>query len=120
MLLMHGLPGLRPRHTWPEYSAYRRLGTTQSSLVLACNDLPSTLQLTRRCCHFAPDLPLISARQLAREGLLAPAAVPVLESLREHNPLLFDFVLKRQLRAGSARFADPVFETRPFFERTPA
>jgi len=62
MLLMHGLPGLRPRHTWPEYSAYRRLGTTQSSLVLACNDLPSTLQLTRRCCHFAPDLPLISAR----------------------------------------------------------
>ncbi len=52
--------------------------------------------------------------------LLAPATVPLLESLREHNPLLFDFVLKRQLRAGSARFADPVFETRPFFERTPA
>ena len=62
MLLMHGLPGLRPRHTWPEYSAYRRLGTTQSSLVLACNDFPSTLQLTRRCCHFVPDLPLITAQ----------------------------------------------------------
>lgn len=65
-------------------------------------------------------LPLISARQLAHEKLLPAAAVPVLESLREHNPLLFDFVLKRHLRAGPARFADPVFETRPFFERTPA
>lgn len=65
-------------------------------------------------------LPLISPRQLVREGLLAPATVPVLETLREHNPLLFDFVLKRHLRAGPARFADRVFETRPFFDRTPA
>ncbi|KAB2970506.1 amidohydrolase family protein [Zoogloea sp.] len=65
-------------------------------------------------------LPLISPRQLVREGLLAPTAAPVLETLREHNPLLFDFVLKRHLRTGPARFADRVFETRPFFERTPA
>lgn len=65
-------------------------------------------------------LPLISPQQLVREGLLAPAAVPVLETLREHNPLLFDFVLKRHLRTGRARFADLVFQTRPFFDRTPA
>ncbi len=65
-------------------------------------------------------LPLVSARQLAREKLLDPAAVPVLETLREHNPLLFDFVLKRHLRAGQRHFAPGVFETRHFFDRKPA
>ena len=65
-------------------------------------------------------LPLVSARQLAREKLLDPAAVPVLETLREHNPLLFDFVLKRHLRSGHRHFAPGVFETRHFFDRKPA
>ena len=65
-------------------------------------------------------LPLVSARQLARERLLDPAAVPVLETLREHNPLLFDFVLKRHLRSGQRHFARGVFETRNFFDRKPA
>ena len=65
-------------------------------------------------------LPLVSAGQLAREKLLDPAAVPVLETLREHNPLLFDFVLKRHLRSGHRRFAPGVFETRHFFDRKPA
>lgn len=65
-------------------------------------------------------LPLVSPRRLAAEKLLDAAAVPVLETLREHNPLLFDFVLKRQLRSGSHRFTAGVFETRPFFDRKPA
>jgi hypothetical protein len=37
--------------------------------------------------------------------------------LREHNPLLFDFVLKRSLRVGGKRLAPGIFETRAFFER---
>ena len=36
--------------------------------------------------------------------------------LRAHNPLLFDFVLKRSLRANGRAFAASVFETRRFFE----
>jgi mannonate dehydratase len=49
-------------------------------------------------------------------GLLEPAAAPVLTEIRAHNPLLFDFVLKRSLRANGAAFAPRVFETRRFFE----
>ncbi len=65
-------------------------------------------------------LPLVSPRRLAAEKLLDTTAVPVLETLREHNPLLFDFVLKRQLRSGKHHFSANVFETRPFFDRKPA
>jgi hypothetical protein len=35
--------------------------------------------------------------------------------IRAHNPLLFDFVLKRLLRAGDRRLAPSVFHTRDFF-----
>ena len=38
---------------------------------------------------------------------------------RLHNPLLFDFVLKRNLRATSKRLAAGIFETRTFFDRRP-
>lgn len=62
-------------------------------------------------------LPLVSPARLAAEKLLLAHAVPVLETIREHNPLLFDFVLKRTLRAGAHRFATGVFETRAFFDR---
>jgi mannonate dehydratase len=37
--------------------------------------------------------------------------------IREHNPLLFDFVLKRHLSSGGKRFPKSVFETRSFFDR---
>jgi uncharacterized protein len=60
-------------------------------------------------------LPLVSPDLIAERGLLPPAAVPVLREIREHNALLFDFVLKRSLEAGGMRFERSVFETRPFF-----
>ena len=59
--------------------------------------------------------PLISPDLLAQRGWLPSDAVPVLREIREHNALLFDFVLKRSLASGSARFPRGVFETRPFF-----
>ncbi|HNI06861.1 MAG TPA: hypothetical protein PLL24_02105, partial [Thiobacillaceae bacterium] len=48
---------------------------------------------------------------------LAAEAKPFLMGLREHNPLLFDFALKRLLRRNGQGFANSVFETRAFFDR---
>jgi len=62
-------------------------------------------------------LPLFSPAALADDGLLERAAVAPLEQLRHHNPLLFDFVLKRHLRLDGAGFAASVFETRRFFDK---
>lgn len=55
-------------------------------------------------------LPLMSPASLARAGLLDATTAPVLEQVRDHNPLLFDFMLKRLLRDGRHRFANSVFE----------
>jgi mannonate dehydratase len=65
-------------------------------------------------------MPLFSASDMADMGLLEPAAVPLLQEIRSHNPLLFDFALKRLLRQGQHRFPASVFETRRFFERKSA
>ena len=60
-------------------------------------------------------LPLISPDLLVTRGMLDPSAVPVLREIREHNALLFDFVLKRSLVSNGTRLASGVFETRSFF-----
>jgi hypothetical protein len=62
-------------------------------------------------------LPLIFLERLVSRGLLAAEAKSFLMGLREHNPLLFDFALKRLLRRNGRGFANSVFETRAFFER---
>ncbi|MBL8425140.1 MAG: amidohydrolase family protein [Candidatus Accumulibacter phosphatis] len=62
-------------------------------------------------------VPLILPGEFAARGLLPPSAVVVLELVRQHNPLLFDFVLKRHLSSRGQRFAPTIFETRAFFER---
>jgi len=61
--------------------------------------------------------PLYSVDRMVELGYIEPAAAPLLQGLREHNPLLFDFVLKRSLRAGGKRLAAGIFETRAFFDR---
>jgi len=60
-------------------------------------------------------MPLYSMSRLTELGYLEPRLAPVLTAIREHNPLLFDFVLKRHLRFGEKSFSKVVFETRPFF-----
>lgn len=65
-------------------------------------------------------LPLISSATLARAGLLPKGAVADLESLREHNPLLFDFVLKRLLSWQGHTFSSAVFNTRRIFTVNPS
>jgi uncharacterized protein len=60
--------------------------------------------------------PLINSAQLAEQGLLDSAHVPFLQSLKNHNPLMFDFAVKRLIQVDGVRFANSVFETRPFFD----
>lgn len=60
-------------------------------------------------------MPLFSPRQLAAAGLLDAALIEPLTVIRRHNPLLFDFVLKRHLKIDGKGFAAPVFETRRIF-----
>jgi len=61
-------------------------------------------------------MPIFSVDYIVSLGLLDAAAAPVLSEIRRHNPLLFDFVLKRSLRRDGRRLAARVFETRRFFE----
>lgn len=65
-------------------------------------------------------MPLFSAGDMAKMGLLDKGSVPWLKDVRAHNPLLFDFALKRLLRWDGTKFPTTVFETRPFFERKAA
>lgn len=67
-----------------------------------------------------PGIPILTRPQrLADAGLLDAKAVPVLLQVREHNPLLFDFVLKRSVRSGGKRLSTAVFETRRHFTTPP-
>ncbi|HUQ74668.1 MAG TPA: hypothetical protein VM183_08085 [Burkholderiales bacterium] len=61
-------------------------------------------------------MPIFSLDYLVSLGMLEPRAAPVLSEIRTHNPLLFDFVLKRQLRSRGKAFSPSVFHTRRFFE----
>ena len=60
-------------------------------------------------------MPIFSVDYLVSLGLVAEKVAPVLKEIRLHNPLLFDFVLKRALRSGGKAFPPSVFETRKFF-----
>jgi uncharacterized protein len=63
-----------------------------------------------------PGIPILTRPQrLADAALLDAEAVPVLVQIREHNPLLFDFVLKRSLRVGMRTLPAAVFETQRHF-----
>lgn len=57
-------------------------------------------------------VPLYSMPRLVQAGLLREAQAAPLARLREHNALLFDLVLKRSLRLGTARLPASVFEAR--------
>lgn len=63
-------------------------------------------------------MPVLSLQSLRERSLLQTAEVPVLQMVREHNPLLFDLLLKRALNYRGARFSNAVFHTRPHFQTT--
>lgn len=60
-------------------------------------------------------LPIFSLNDLVADGVLEARLVPALRALRHVNALLFDFVLKRNLRIGARRLPTSAFETRDFF-----
>ena len=62
-------------------------------------------------------MPVFSVDYLVSLKLLPESAAQPLRDIRTHNPLLFDFVLKRALRSNGKAFAASVFETRGFFMR---
>ncbi|HZM33717.1 MAG TPA: amidohydrolase family protein [Burkholderiales bacterium] len=63
-------------------------------------------------------MPLFSVGYLVSLRLLEERWAPVLTEIRRHNPLLFDFVLKRTVRSNGKALATGVFETREFFMRS--
>ena len=61
-------------------------------------------------------LPLVSIKQLVGTGLLDKSHVEFLKTTRLHNPILFDFALKRLVRFEGRSFPASVFQTRGFFQ----
>jgi uncharacterized protein len=120
----------------PAFDLFARMMDERAHESLLLGDLSAVFQINRkvdiarrllerddwhaRLLHGSdyplPGIPVLTRPQrLADAGLLDAAAVPVLLSIREHNPLLFDFVLKRSLRFASRGLGAKVFETRRHF-----
>ncbi len=62
-------------------------------------------------------VPEVSIKRLVNQDFITSTQGRVLGELRQHDPLLFDFVLKRHIAADGTRFAASVFETAGFFNR---
>ena len=60
--------------------------------------------------------PLFSMTTMVSRGYLKKSEADTIRAIRPHNPLLFDFVLKRTIRHAGKGFAANVFHTRRFFE----
>jgi predicted TIM-barrel fold metal-dependent hydrolase len=62
-------------------------------------------------------MPIFSVDYLVSLKMVEASAADTLREIRLHNPLLFDFVLKRHLRSSGKSLPASVFETRKFFVR---
>ncbi len=60
-------------------------------------------------------MPSVSLPRLVEAGHLMPERAQVLREIRQYNPLLFDFLLKRQLAVDAVRLPAAAFETARFF-----
>ena len=60
-------------------------------------------------------LPEVSINRLVEYKFIPKKIGEVLREIREYDPLLFDFVVKRHISAGDHRFPASVFETAAFF-----
>jgi len=65
-------------------------------------------------------MPMNSPRALALSRVLDSEVVPFLCELKQYNPLLYDFAVKRFARSNGHTFPASVFETRRFFEENEA
>jgi uncharacterized protein len=62
-------------------------------------------------------MPLFSVDAMVERGWLIKNEGDVIKQIREYNPILFDFVLKRTLRIDGKRLANEIFESARVFER---
>ena len=60
--------------------------------------------------------PLFSMTTMVDRGYIDEREADIIRAIRPHNPLLFDFVLKRSVRRAGKRFPASVFETRGVFD----
>ena len=103
-----------------DISAMTQTNRAGTSLARAIREQAWHARLLNGSDYPLPGLmPIFSVEYIVSLGLLNPAAAPVLTEIRAHNPLLFDFVLKRSLQVDGKRFPATVFETREFFSSRP-
>ena len=104
------------KHLFADISAMTQLNRAGPALVRALEEERWHPRLLNGSDYPLPGvMPILSVDYLVSLGLLEASAAPVLREIRSHNVLLFDFVVKRNLRSRGKRFARGVFETRPFF-----
>ncbi len=60
-------------------------------------------------------VPLFSVDRLVERSWLTKSEGGVMKEIREYNPVLFDFVLKRTLRVNGKKLSNTVFETARHF-----
>ncbi len=60
-------------------------------------------------------VPLFSVDRLVERSWLTKSEGSVMKEIREYNPMLFDFVLKRTLRVNGKKLSNTVFETARHF-----
>ncbi|HLO95680.1 MAG TPA: hypothetical protein VK195_15315, partial [Burkholderiaceae bacterium] len=126
----------RPRHR-PAFELFARLMDEADGRQRLLGDVSAVFQFNRepevwhtllarqdwheRLLH-GTDYPLPAVRPLHRlgrlvaAGLLDKAEAAPLERLREHNPLLFDFALKRRVRWQGRVLSPRVFASASHFE----
>jgi len=107
-----------PRNCYADISAMTQRNRAGPALVRVVETPEWHPRLLNGSDYPLPGLmPVFSVDYLVSLKLIAESAAPVLKEIRLHNPLLFDFVLKRNLRSNGKAFSAGVFETRRFFMR---
>ncbi len=60
-------------------------------------------------------MPLISSKNLSKNGLLDSKYIPFVSQVRKHNVWLYDFLIKRLMSSKGINFSNSVFETKKHF-----
>jgi len=106
------------KHCYGDISAMTQVNRAGPALARVIEETSWHARLLNGSDYPLPGvMPIFSVDYLISLGMLAPKAGPVLTEIRLHNPLLFDFVVKRHLRSNGRALSASVFETRMFFMR---
>ncbi|VAW85151.1 hypothetical protein MNBD_GAMMA16-1515 [hydrothermal vent metagenome] len=62
-------------------------------------------------------MPLFSPETMVAYQFLQPEQAQILSQIRQYNPILFDFLLKRMMSVGGQKLEASVFHTRPHFSQ---